>query len=287
LKKLETTANMTANENCKLSNHGEFYLLNQIPTVLRARGFRLYTQNGRLIDLWQNGGAAVLGHTPPNILHEMKNTASRGLYAPFPHFTESRFIKALSKLFPGYSFRFYITPPPELNLLFNSGAAALWRPFSDPDSPFTITENAPVLIPVLPCIHTWRNNLPAGLCVAAAKTENVLEHLPASDILSPVLLAMAARGIYDILAVPQRGKPVLPRTSKELKNNKIWQLRGIYLSLNKEPSPETWSELFRQFLDAGFLLPPIPSQPVILPGELSPGEDAKLASVLNVNIAYP
>jgi hypothetical protein len=44
--------------------------------------------------------------------------------------------------------------------------------------------------------------------------------------------------------------------------------------------------LFRQFLEAGFLLPPVPSQPVILPGELSPGEDAKLTSVLSANIGF-
>jgi hypothetical protein len=211
----------------------------------------------------------------------MKNTASRGLYAPFPHFTESRFIKALSKLLPEYNFRFYAAPPPELASLFNSGSAVLWRPFINPESPFEA--EAPFIVPVLPCIHTWRNNLPLGLCIAAAKIENQLEQLPVSDILSPVLLAMAARGIYDLLAIPQRGKPALPRTFKTLKNNKIWQRHGIYLSLNKEPSTETWGKLFRQFLDAGFLLPPIPSQPVILPGELSPGEDAKLANLLGGN----
>jgi len=277
---------MTANE-----TGGEFSLLKQIPTVLRARGFRLYTNSGRLIDLWQNGGAAVLGHTPLNILHEMKNTASRGLYAPFPHFTEGRFIKALSKLFPEYSFRLYAAPPTELASLFNCGGAALWRPFIRTESPFAAENNTPILVPVLPCIHLWRNNLPIGLCAAAAKTESSkaespLEQLPASDILSPVLLAMATRGIYDLLASPQRGKPVLPRTSKVLKNSKLWQRCGIYLNLNKEPSPETWRVLFHQFLDAGFLLPPIPSHPVILPGELSPGEDAKLAGVLSANIVY-
>jgi len=270
---------MTANETC-----GEFFLLKQIPAVLRARGFRLYTQGGRLIDLWQNGGSAVLGHTPPNLLHEMKNTASRGLYAPFPHFTEGRFIKALSQLFPGYSFRLYAAPPPELASLFNCGAACLWRPFVNTESPFAAEE--PLLIPALPCIHTWRNSLPTGLCIAAAKTENQLEQLPASEILSPVLLAMAARGVYDLLASVQRGKPALPRTIKAIKTGKNWQRRGIYLSLKKEPSPETWSVLFRQFLEAGFLLPPVPSQPVILPGELSPGEDAKLASVLSANIVF-
>src|SRR5215469_12171327 len=88
----------------------EFYLLHSAPTVLCSRGFRSYTHSKqksknkhehssrRLIDLWQNGGSAVLGHTPPSLLKEIKNTASRGLYAPFPHFMEDRFRKALSLL---------------------------------------------------------------------------------------------------------------------------------------------------------------------------------------------
>jgi hypothetical protein len=41
--------------------------------------------------------------------------------------------------------------------------------------------------------------------------------------------------------------------------------------------------LFRHFLDNGFLLPPVPSQPLILPGVLSQGEEAKLAGVLTLN----
>jgi hypothetical protein len=272
---------MTPNGTCKPFASGELSLLKQAPAVLRARGFRLYTQRARLVDLWQNGGSAVLGHTPNNVLHDMKNTASRGLYAPFPHFTESRFIKALSKLLPEYSFRLYAAPPPELASLFNSGSAVFWRPFINPKSPFEA--EAPLIIPVLPCIHTWRGGLPLGLCVTAAKTESLLDQLPAGDTLSPILLAMAARGIYDLIASPLRGKPALPRTARALGNNKVWSRRGIYLSLKNEPSPQEWSGLFRQFLDAGFLLPPVPSQPVILPGELSPGEDAKLAKVLNSN----
>ena len=74
-------------------------LLRLVPAVLRARNFRLYTAGGRrLVDLWLNGGAAVLGHTPPALLRELKNTASRGLYAPFPIFWRP----VLSRPCPGF-----------------------------------------------------------------------------------------------------------------------------------------------------------------------------------------
>ncbi|MDR0320844.1 MAG: hypothetical protein LBI28_05020 [Treponema sp.] len=273
---------MTNNE-----NRGEFSLLREMPDVLRARGFRLYLANGkRLVDLWLNGGAAILGHTPPNLLRELKNAASRGIYAPFPHFTEGRYIKALSKLLPGFTFRLYAAPPPELTALFNSGAAKLWRPFSDISSPFAVEKDASLLIPVLPGIQTWRGGLPLGLCVIAANSaqssnSETLVQMPPSDALSPILLAMAVRGVYDLLAATERTKPDLPRTFNALKKSgSMWQSNGIYLTLKEKPLNEKWETLFHKFFEAGFLLPPTPSQPLILPGELSAGEDTQLAAVL-------
>jgi hypothetical protein len=250
-----------------------------LPHVLRARGFRLYLADGRrLVDLWLNGGAAVMGHTPANFLREIKNTASRGLYSPLPHFTESRLLKALSKLLPGYSFRIYAAPPPELVLLFDRGSVKFWRPFDENENYQTDGGNH-ILIPILPGIQTWRGRLPMGFCVTAGKPEAVLDQLPENDALSPILLAAATRGVYDLLAAPERVKPVLPRVTKTLLKSR-WQRRGIYLNLSEEPNPETWEALFRQFLDAGFLLPPNPHFPLILPGELSDGEEKKLAALL-------
>ena len=257
-----------------MTDNKEFYLFRRIPAVLRARGFRLYLSGGkRLVDLWLNGGAAVLGHTPSNMLRELKNTASRGLYAPFPHFTEGRFIKALSKIFPGRNFRLYAALPQEL-----LHEVKLWRPFNDNAAPFA-ADDTPYLVPVISGIQTWRDGLPLGLCVIAAKSENLLARLPSGDPLSPVLLAIAARGIYDLLASPQRTKPTLSRVMKFLQNSR-WQRRGIYLTLTKNANNEEWEKLFYQFLEAGFLLPPTPAYPLILPGELSGGEEVKLAEVL-------
>jgi len=263
-----------------MENKDDFSLLKKIPTVLRARGFRLYLSNGkRLVDLWLNGGAAVLGHTPPNILRELKNTASRGLYAPFPHFTEARYLKALLKIFPRRIFRLYAAPPQELSVLFNNGNAKLWRPFTNSADPFTVPERSPILIPVLPGIQLWRGGLPLGLCVVAVESENQLANLPESDILPPVLLATAARGMYDLLAAPNRATPQLQRVEKVLKNSR-WLRCGIYLELGEKAGTENWTTLFQKFMEAGFLLPPTPAFPLILPGEVSDGEEAKLVAVL-------
>jgi hypothetical protein len=268
----------------KIIDNG-FSLLRLVPAVLRARDFRLYTEGGRrLADLWQNGGAAILGHTPPSLLRELKNTAGRGLYAPFPHFLEGRCKKAMSRIFPGRDFRFYAAPPPALETLAAEGSAALWRPFLDPANPLTVPENAPpVLIPVLPCLQSWSAaGLPLGFCALAVKPgfeKNAL--LPPGGLLPPILLALAARGIYDLIAAaPRRAKPAFPRIAKALKNSRVWRRQGVYLTPKQPPPPEEWAAVFSRFLEAGFLLPPVPSQPAILPGILSPGEEAKLAELL-------
>jgi len=201
------------------------------------------------------------------------------LYAPFPHFTEGRFIKALLKILPGRDFRLYAAPPRELNALYESGELKLWRPYIDPANPFAVKNDSPLLIPVLPGIQTWRGELPIGLCVVAA--EKSLSRLPLGDALSPVLLAVAARGVYDLLAAPQRGKLHFPKITKALQAKEcLWQRNGIYLTLKNTPSPAEWETLFNKFLKAGFLLPPDLTQPVILPGDLSDGEEAKLAAEL-------
>jgi hypothetical protein len=270
----------------------DFSLLRLAPQVLRARDYRLYTKGGRrLVDLWQNGGAAILGHTPPSVLREIKNTASRGLYAPFPHFLEARFFNALSRIFPGRNFRLYAAPPPELETLVAGGTAALWRPFLDPESPLSVPANAPpVLIPVVPGISGWRGGLPLGLCVLAIdsnfkKMYNTTEYvLCPNDCISPVLLAAVIRGLYDLIAASsQRAKPLYPRVERALKNTSgqiLWQRQGLYLTTRQKPSQQEWAALFCRFLENGFLLPPVLSQPVILPGILSRGEEVKLAELL-------
>lgn len=263
------------------SRLNEYHLLGLVPMVLRARGFRLYTQGGkRLVDLWQNGGAAALGHTPPSVLRELKNAASRGLYAPFPHFMEGRFIKALSRIFPARTFKLYAAPPPPLEAFMQNGTAAIWRPFLDPKEPLAAPAKPPALILALPGVQGWRGNLPLGLCVLAL-TPACEPAFPAGDFLSPALLAAAARGVYDLIAqARERANVAYPRITKALRESP-WQRQGVYLFYRRNFTAETWAALFKRFLDAGFLLPPNPAHPLTLPGELSPGEEVKLAALIS------
>jgi hypothetical protein len=261
-------------------------LLRLLPPVVRARDFRLYAQDGRrLVDLWQNNGAAILGHTHTGILRELKNAAERGLYAPLPHSQERRFLKALGTLLPGMSFRLYRGEGALLRALGTAGfpdpaleadmppspAPILWRPFLGSAA---LTDRP--LIPILP--QPWPDALsvlalppiPAGTAPAP----------PDSQLIPPTILAAATRGVYGLIAATTtRGRLRYPRVEKAL-DEKKWRPRGIYLCRGAAPDDEAWAALFRLFLEQGFLLPPVRTQPLILPGALSPGEEAKLADLL-------
>jgi hypothetical protein len=265
-------------------------LLRLLPPVVRARDFRLYTRDGRrLVDLWQNNGAAVLGHTPAGMLRALKNAAERGLSSPLPHQQERRFHKALSALLPGMDFRLYrgdaallralgidAFPDPALGAALpqptQPAAPLLWRPFLYPALPL----DRP-LVPVLP--HPWPDILRV-LALPQALTETAPEP-PPSQLIPPTILAAATRGVYDLIAAKTvRGRPDYPRVEQALAGNQ-WRRRGIYLSLSGAVDKETYAALFQRFLDQGFLLPPVQTHPLILPGILSPGEEAKLAELLN------
>ncbi|GHV85314.1 hypothetical protein AGMMS50230_09220 [Spirochaetia bacterium] len=251
-------------------------LLRRLPPVLRARGWRLYTTNGRLVDLWQSGGRALLGHNPPGLLRSIKNSGERGLFAPFPHSAEERLYKALGLLFPRRRFRLYkdeASLDKMLTLSAADGKAAIdkrWRPYLDKGA-LALFDTTPVFIPILPFSFP---GAPAVLVLDPAADAE----FPPSQVLSPLVLTAAARSIYDLLAVPKRGNPYFPKVDKALHISCRWKRRGIYLSVVLGGG-ETYASVFQHFLEGGFLLPPGPEENAILPGELSPGEQAKLAAL--------
>lgn len=266
-------------------------LLRLVPPILRSREFRLYTQDGRrLVDLWQHGGTAILGRSSGGLLRVLKNSAQRGLFTPFPHPQEGRFLKALSALLPGMDFRLYRSDT-TLRYAFDTEdfpdpalfpdmplppTPILWRPFLDsiisPDRP---------LIPVLPL--PW----PAPLRVLALPPalRETTAGIPASQIISPVTLAAATRGVYDLIAAtPARGQVIYPRIEEALAEKK-WLRRGIYLYCGLDLEDEAYAGIFTRFLEQGFLLPPGRDDPFILPGILSPGEETKLSGLLRENFS--
>lgn len=77
-----------------------------LPPVSRARGCRLYTrQGGRYLDMYLDGGAALLGHRPEGLNRIFKAASSRGLWAPLPsrsrHQLEKAVLRTIAPPFEG------------------------------------------------------------------------------------------------------------------------------------------------------------------------------------------
>jgi hypothetical protein len=103
--------------------------------------------------------------------------------------------------------------------------------------------------------------------------------LPYSQYSSPVILALTTRAIYDFLHDPERGAVAFRRVNEALANGP-WRREGIYVFPKERVTDEEWSRGFERFLKAGFLIPPTTQDPLVLPGELSPGEEKALAGCL-------
>jgi hypothetical protein len=150
---------------------------------------------------------------------------------------------------------------------------SLWRPFLDEEAPLAVPGDIPVLAPVLP------GGASGPLILAIDPAFEKARPFPPSDLIAPAILAVLVRGVYDLIAAaPERGRP-FPKIFAALSGD-AWKRRGIYLFPAGIPAGVAWEALFRRFLAAGFLIPPDPAEPLILPGILSPGEEAALADLL-------
>lgn len=264
--------------------------LGRLPSIRRARGFRLYDAKGqRYLDLFRDG--ALLGHRAEGTLTVMKSVLSQGLAASLPSLWEQRLLGALARQFPGcVEVRLYASAeralgaarrhvgepesaacpfdpaldtgpdraPPEERVL----PVALWRPFL-PETP------ARAVLPVLPFTV---DGVPAPVCFFDRPSAAV----PLSDAIAGFILAGATRGL---LAVTGRGRQPLsnPVLEHAVDSASGWARRGPYVRAVCEESQ--YASVHEAFLREGVLLCPWFPGPSVLPGESSPGETRRLADL--------
>lgn len=111
-----------------------------LPRVRRARGYRLYTAGGRrLLDLYLDRGAALLGHRPELLGRELKNVAGRGLIGNLPSSYAALLQRVLRQALPGHAwFGIAATAAGALRLLRGQLGLA-------PEQPLTVAD--PLLEP--------------------------------------------------------------------------------------------------------------------------------------------
>jgi hypothetical protein len=253
-----------------------------IPVVRRAREYHLYSVSGkRYLDLWQDGGYALLGHKPGRLTTVLKDTISRGLIADLPSVFSGRLLRALQTMFPGYrDFRICRGPAEALRLaaryLAKTVAAdevadpllqskqdgeiqmSLWRPLQ-PDLPA-----AEILFPVLPF------NM-AGAPRIVCFRESLPENFPVQAPVSGVLLAGLLRSINEL----RRYSPPSWLHPELLSDCTGWRLEQVYVI--PEFDLEVYRTVFQAFLDEQVLLSPDAPYVSILPGgEISKGELGKM-----------
>ena len=256
-----------------------------IPSIRRAKDYRLYDNHGkRYLDLYQNGGHAILGHRGGKIGKVLKNVISTGLICDLPSVYHARLCKALSSLFPAFeSFRVVSSfqralglislyagnkvdemdlIDPALDRVEKDSRFILWRPFVTD----AIKSKTEVLLPVLPFSA---GGSPVAVCFRAELAHDFV----CSDTIAPFLLAGAIRSIYDISYYS------LPAwySHNLLQGAGGGEQRGVYI--RPLMNAESYAEVFVEFLKEGVLLSPRYPAPSILPAVASEGEVKKMVTL--------
>ena len=261
-----------------------------LPRVRRARGYRLYTADGRrLLDLYLDGGAALLGHRPELLGRELKNVAGRGLVGNLPSSYAARLQRALRQALPGHAwFGIAATAGGALRLLrrqlglgpeqplavadpllepaWHAAPAAWWRPLSGAQPPAGewLAHGPPALLHRLP--------FAAGAGPVTVSTRRAAaEPAPAAHPVSPLLLAGAAASLRLLQRTAAQRSDVAACWARAASG---WRRNGIYVLADYPPRRH--AAVFGAFLAAGVLLNPCYPGPSILPGTASPGEAALL-----------
>ena len=261
-----------------------------LPRVRRARGYRLYTEEGRrLLDLYLDGGAALLGHRPELLGRELKNVAGRGLLGNLPSSYPLRLRRTLRRALPGHAWFGIAATAEEARRLLHrqlglAPAAAL--PVADPllDARWYEAQVAwwRPLCGAQPVGGEWLTHGPAALlhrlpfAAGAGPVTVSTRHAGAEEsagalAISPLLLAGATAALRRLLRGATERSAVTgswPRTAPG------WRRNGIYV-LGEYPASRH-AAVFAAFLEAGVLLNPRYPGPSILPAQVSPGEAALL-----------
>ncbi len=245
--------------------------------IRRARGNFLYTQkNVRLLDMYLDNGASILGWSKGQSRLFLKNTLDRGFSAGFTKNVPANLNLALSRLFIGFNvFNIYSNRETLQNAFdaYRSFSAKngtpveeilpVWRPWQDFSSSAK-PENFSCFGFVLP--FSWN-----GAKVFACKTMNadaLNAVLPESDAINKPLEAAFCRSLFDLIAeLPLRSLAQYAQYDAILE--KYWNRQGAYLL--PKVSEDAYKDFFLYCLENRVLISPYYEEPSIVPFGVSDG----------------
>lgn len=262
-----------------------------LPMVGRARDFHLYTVDGRrLLDLYLDGGAALLGHRPERLGRELSSVMARGLIGNLPSVHGARLMRVLRRLLPGHRW-FGIaasaddawrllrgrvaglpaTPAAAADPLRDPGwreaPVAWWRPLCEQQPLGGVwLEQGPAAL-----LHRLPFRIGAGPVTVSTRDPGGPDASPGAEgaaaSISPLLLSGAAAALNRMArAAPER----LHSAARWPHHLGAWRRSGVYLTADY-PRPDH-GRVHAAFLAAGVLSNPRYREASILPAAASRGE---------------
>ncbi|HPX26328.1 MAG TPA: hypothetical protein PLG87_05945 [Treponemataceae bacterium] len=228
------------------------HIRNRYGFIKRCRGPYLYTSKEvRLIDLYQEGGRAILGWREGKSMQALKNTLERGLWGDYPGLGERRLEKALAALFSHCGAPEFI----HFSWFYSSSESHECIPLLYPWnglSPEGTAKKSDVvyLIPPLPV---------PSLIIAASSSKPLL---PPSQPLSLFIMEALARSIYDLI------------DAFSVRKNDLWALYDNVLNpyftregsaLYSSMSEKDYDFFVLHCLDCGLVINPSSMYPSFVP----------------------
>jgi len=265
--------------------------MSHVPQIRRARGYRLYASNERrLLDCYQEGGRALLGHRPGKLIHDTKNVLERGMLSAFPSAEQERARRAVLHLLAPVtgasgleSFDAWFLPVGSPYLAKLRTECTI-RDLAFPDAPPTDRTNEPENS----AVPLWRPWLPADslndAAAALASHGRMLVRIPLPSLFLIEVVLAGPDGLPS-LRIPPIPEPVFKAVSVVcgvLQRQSQPQTPGVpgfracgpYLWMNDHASldHDEYARRFSEFLDNDILISPDPAVPSIMPAEYSDGE---------------
>lgn len=244
--------------------HHEDSLLAYLPPLRRARGWRLYAEDGRrFLDLYCDRGRGILGAKAGGQAKLAKAMIDRGMVSGYPSLWEARLRKALKAWLPDFA-----------EACFYSGESRLGDlglPVREAFDDFLQPQRSSLAWARLPVPAAWS----FGILLCETSTE--AESLPPEDRIPPLCLAMAVRAISDLKDFSARyaeghWSSFDPFVSRLFTRKGPWLIPSY--------GEEAHKDVFLAALSMGLLLSPDFRRPSLVPGEFDRGEAAPLGRIL-------
>ncbi|UER67521.1 hypothetical protein LKV13_01705 [Borrelia sp. BU AG58] len=235
-----------------------------LPVIKRARFFYLYdTRGNRYLDLYLNGGNNFLGHRIRGLNLVLKQTFSRGLTASYPSIFRKQFENVFFSFFKeaGCVYIFKFERDARDFLLFLTGQHHFSKPWEDDQGIYEFKVGfSNFRYPMLVNIP-----MPGCMSISIVILDNLSKKMEFRDSFDALTLA-ATRHVLARIASYERDKKI---------NFDIFAT-PMFKIINRYMFPlyrsEHHVEVFNEYLNNGYLINPLFSNPSFVPLKFSKGD---------------